>query len=74
MGNKGAVAASLSLYGTSVCFLCSHLAAGSKGPAARNEEMVIIGKMFGKSVTTIQRLRVKILCYVSVPPFGVRCR
>ena len=30
-GNKGAVAASLGIYGSTACFVCSHLAAGSKG-------------------------------------------
>lgn len=30
-GNKGAVAASLTIYGSSICIICSHLASGSKG-------------------------------------------
>ena len=38
-GNKGAVAASLGIYGSTACFVCSHLAAGSKGPSGRNKDM-----------------------------------
>lgn len=46
-GNKGAVAASLSLRGGStLCLLCAHLAAGNKGPAPRNKEVAaILSKM-----------------------------
>jgi hypothetical protein len=42
MGNKGAVAASLQLYDSSVCMVCSHLAAGSKAVQARNSEVTIL--------------------------------
>lgn len=41
-GNKGAVAASLALYGSTVCVVCAHLAAGTKGPAARNKDAASI--------------------------------
>ena len=37
-GNKGAVAATLLLRGSSLTFLCCHLAAGKKGPQRRNAE------------------------------------
>lgn len=38
MGNKGAVAASLTVHTTSVCLVCSHLASGSSAVDARNLE------------------------------------
>ena len=38
-GNKGAVAASLSLYERSVCFICAHFASGTKHLDARNKQM-----------------------------------
>ncbi|EOD18218.1 hypothetical protein EMIHUDRAFT_432331 [Emiliania huxleyi CCMP1516] len=37
-GNKGAVAATLLFKGSSLTFLCCHLAAGKKGPHRRNAE------------------------------------
>mmetsp|Transcript_37222 Transcript_37222/g.120209 ORF Transcript_37222/g.120209 Transcript_37222/m.120209 type:complete len:313 (-) Transcript_37222:87-1025(-) len=37
-GNKGAVAATLFFKGSSLTFLCCHLAAGKKGPHRRNAE------------------------------------
>lgn len=37
-GNKGAVATTLLLKGSSLTFLCCHLAAGKKGPHKRNAE------------------------------------
>jgi phosphatidylinositol-bisphosphatase len=37
-GNKGAIAATLLLKGSSLTFLCCHLAAGKKGPHKRNAE------------------------------------
>ncbi len=37
VANKGAVAASLTVCGSTICFVCAHLAAGSSGPAERNE-------------------------------------
>jgi phosphatidylinositol-bisphosphatase len=37
-GNKGAVAATLLLKGSSLTFLCCHLAAGKRGPHRRNAE------------------------------------
>jgi len=37
-GNKGAIAATLLLKGSSLTFLCCHLAAGKEGPQKRNAE------------------------------------
>ena len=38
-GNKGAVAASIRLYGSTLCIVSSHLAAGATGVRARNSEV-----------------------------------
>jgi endonuclease/exonuclease/phosphatase family metal-dependent hydrolase len=47
-GNKGAVAASLRLYGSLVCIVCAHLASGHKGPEPRHRDVAAIqaGLMF----------------------------
>ena len=37
-GNKGGVAIRLLLHATSICFVCSHLAAGQSGVADRNSD------------------------------------
>ena len=37
-GNKGGVAIRLLLHGTSICFVCSHLAAGQSGVTERNRD------------------------------------
>lgn len=37
-GNKGGVVIRLLLYATSICFVCSHLAAGQSGVADRNSD------------------------------------
>ena len=41
-GNKGAVGISLGVHGSTLCLLCAHLAAGTKGPAARNKDVATI--------------------------------
>ena len=38
MGNKGAVAASLRVHSSNVCFVCAHMASGSNATEARNLE------------------------------------
>lgn len=54
-GNKGAVAASLSLRGGStLCLLSAHLAAGNKGPGARNKDVAtILSKMTFSTVPSV---------------------
>lgn len=37
-GNKGGVAIRLLLHATSICFVCSHFAAGQSGVADRNSD------------------------------------
>lgn len=37
-GNKGGVAIRLLLHATSICFICSHLAAGQSGVNDRNSD------------------------------------
>lgn len=37
-GNKGSVAMSLTIYSTTFCFVCSHLAAGQNEVRDRNED------------------------------------
>lgn len=39
LGNKGAVAVSLQLYGSSLCLVGVHLASGTSGTLARNEDV-----------------------------------
>lgn len=41
-GNKGGVSVRFSLYGSSYCFLCVHLAAGSEGVSKRNQNAIDI--------------------------------
>ena len=41
-GNKGAVACSLRVHGSTLCLMCSHLAAGKKERAARNREAAVL--------------------------------
>ena len=50
-GNKGAAAASLILYGSTLCIIGAHLAAGSKGPSARNKDtqQILAGLSFPRS-------------------------
>ncbi|XP_055376290.1 synaptojanin-1 [Condylostylus longicornis] len=43
-GNKGATAIRFTLYGTSVCFVCSHFAAGQSQVAERNADFSEITK------------------------------
>jgi phosphatidylinositol-bisphosphatase len=38
VGNKGAVAASLRIHSSNVCFVCAHMASGSNATEARNLE------------------------------------
>ena len=51
-GNKGAVAASLVLQGSTLCILCAHLAAGNKGPSPRNKEFATISANLSFALAT----------------------
>lgn len=39
-GNKGSIALRMTIYATSVCFVCSHFAAGQNEIRDRNEDFI----------------------------------
>lgn len=41
-GNKGGVAIRMLIHSTSICFVCSHLAAGQSGVSDRNNDYLDI--------------------------------
>lgn len=43
-GNKGAVCATITIYSTSICFICAHLAAGEKNVVNRNNDVSEIAR------------------------------
>ena len=43
-GNKGAVAIRFLVYGSSMCFICGHLAAGQSNVKDRNQDFADISK------------------------------
>lgn len=43
-GNKGAVAIRLLFYSTSICFVCSHFAAGQSNISERNRDFYDISR------------------------------
>ena len=59
-GNKGAVAASFRLYGTTVCFVCSHLPAGAKGVHTR----LVTGRLV-TARATLTRTHAAVICALS---------
>lgn len=74
-GNKGSIAVRLMIYATSLCFICSHFAAGQNEVRDRNEDYVntvkkirfpMVLRLFGKRILNILFLASSMLERITV--------